>query len=1067
MRLFLLFLFAISLTAAAEDAPSPRFVRNNGQWETAIIYRAAIPGGFVFVKRNSLQYVFYHTGDVARQHPKPVDATVPVARQAFKPGIGKNIIRAHGFEVVFAGSSPGVRLQANGERIEQRNFFLDNDPAHWAAAVPAFSEIVYQDIYPGINVRLFAQNGSLKYEFVVAPQADPNQIRLHYRGMDRVSLDNGFLTTETSVNKTTETPPYCYQLDKNGIRREVPSGFALQKDTISFAFPKGYNAKQPLVIDPVLVFSTYSGSYSDNWGFTATYDKEGNLYSGGIEFGNRFPATNGAFQVTFNGQVDVAILKYSPQGNRLIHATYIGGAEADVPHSLIVNDRNELVIMGTTSSRDFPVTANAYDRSYNGGQPTDMLGIPHENGSDLFVTKLNAAASGLAGSTYIGGSRNDGLNEAENLSIRNYGDEFRGEVNLDKEGNIYFAATTVSNDFPTVGASQTQLRGAQDGIVCRFSTDLSVLAWSTYVGGTGFDAAYGIRIAPSGGVYVVGGTTSRDLPSSVGAIKTAMTDDEDGFVVRFDNQRLDRLSYLGTNAADQAYLIDLDADENVYVLGLTFGVYPITRGAYSNANSGQFIHAFNSTFSRTVFSTVIGTGRRQPDFSPTAFMRSDCGFIYLSGWGGNINDARGIKGSSTSGLPTTPDAFRAATNGDDFYLAILNQNATQLLYGTFFGSPQRENHVDGGTSRFSPGGTIYHAACCCADNSTFPTSPGVWSNRNNGTRVGSTKTGDGCNNAAFKFDLEGLEAEFDLSADSCGAPAQVRVTNKSLGGKTFQWVVNGQVQSAVRSPAAFTLSQPGEYTITLRAFDPVTCKKVDSVSRKVTLKNLAFAVSKDTTICSGQSVQLKAAGGVKYAWTPNADMKNPQSATPTVTPKQTTTYTAQVTNDKGCVQNVRVTVVVNPEIQPEFEVQIRSECGAPTRLRLVNNGTNRIEWERMDEKGNIRKITGDTLTLDTNQYEIVARVFRGACEKTFRQRVKGADPRPPVNVLTPNEPNTHFETFRSGWKLEIVDQWGRAVYADDSYQNDWKAANRANGVYYYKLTSPEGTSCKGWVQVLR
>jgi hypothetical protein len=245
-------------------------------------------------------------------------------------------------------------------------------------------------------------------------------------------LQEGVLQIKTSVNTISETRPYTYQTS-NGQQKEVASAFVLKDNIIQFDFPKGYNKNLPLVIDPYLVFSTYSGSFTDNWGFTATYDADGNLYSGGIDFGNRFPATIGTFQFQFAGYIDVAILKYSPDGRRLLFATYLGGAGAEVPHSMIVNSSNELIIMGTTSSENFPTSDNAYDRSFNmGDNITPMGGVSYLLGSDLFLSKLNSMGNILEGSTFLGGSRNDGINVATNVT-RSYGDEFRGEVNIDKE----------------------------------------------------------------------------------------------------------------------------------------------------------------------------------------------------------------------------------------------------------------------------------------------------------------------------------------------------------------------------------------------------------------------------------------------------------------------------------------------------------------------------------------------------------------------------------------------------------------------------------------------------------
>ncbi len=1109
----LLLLFFVSSLAFSEEkpaAPSLRFTRNGGQWDQNVLYRADLPGGFLFVKKQSLQYVFYDTRALAAQHPHAAAAgpAGPVARTASQappapPVSEPGVIRAHGFEVQFSGSSGRADIQASGETPERRNYFLGDDRSAWASNVPSYEQIVYRNLYPGIDLRLFAHNGTAKYEFVVSPGADPGQIRMAYEGTSGLALKDGFLVTTTTVNTVTETPPYCYQAISNGPQ-EVRSQYVLRGNVLSFSFPAGYRRDLPLVIDPYLVFSTYSGSFTDNWGFTATYDEAGNLYSGGIEFGPSFPATTGAFQVKFSGQTDVAVLKYNPEGTQLLYATYLGGGGREVPHSVIVNKANELIILGTTSSTNFPTTEGAYDRQLGRGDVADPLayrvinangdtvnykgGIEYLNGSDLFVAKLNDAGTALIGSTFLGGTENDGLymperpviNGDRNVSkvsiIKNYGDQFRGDVNVDEAGNIYVASTTTSDNFPTVNAAQTTLKGGQDAVVCRFNPDLSALSWSTYLGGSGTDVATSLRIGASGAVYVCGGTTSRDLPTSAGVVKPAFSDTQDGFVARLSpSSAAPVLSYLGTNQLDQAYLVDLDASENVYVMGLTLGQYPVTAGVYRNGNSGQFIHALNNTFTQTLFSTTIGSGRQSPDISPTAFMVSDCGFIYLTGWGGIINQQQGEATSSTAGLPVTPDALRGTTNGDDFYLVILSANAASLLYGSFMGSPDKQNHVDGGTSRFRKDGTIYHAVCACRDNSTFPTTPNAWSRVNNGSADDQDNTpgdtpNDGCNNLAFKFALNTLQAAFDGEVEVC-SPYTGAYKNQSLGATTSQWEVNGQPVAANGGNLNYTFDKPGEYTITLRVNNPATCKQTDVVTKKITVRqSTPISVSPGVQICAGDTTQLRADGGVKYEWLPKAGLDDPSSATPKATPAQTTNYRVKITNVYGCVKELTTRVVVNREITAAFDVIVSSECGKPNRVKLVNKSTNalRYQWLLGDSSVVQDENPQEYQYSRPGEYEIVLTASNDRCGTTISQRVKVEDPGNPPNVLTPNGDgkNEFFKLPNPGWKLEVYDRWGKHVYTDAAYQNDW-GNDVQGGVYFYRITSPLGASCKGWLHILK
>lgn len=194
-----------------------------------------------------------------------------------------------------------------------------------------------------------------------------------------------------------------------------------------------YDPTLTLVIDPTVVFSSYSGSTADNWGYTATYDSHGNLYGGGIGDDIGYPVSLGAYQVDFSGIWDVTISKFDASGSFLHYATYLGGSNVDVPHSLYVNDNDELYIFGTTGSSDFPVTANAYDTTFNGGSNISIPAGSFSNGSDIFIAKLSADGTQLPASTFIGGSGNDGVNTAASGLRKNYADEHRGEIIVDAE----------------------------------------------------------------------------------------------------------------------------------------------------------------------------------------------------------------------------------------------------------------------------------------------------------------------------------------------------------------------------------------------------------------------------------------------------------------------------------------------------------------------------------------------------------------------------------------------------------------------------------------------------------
>lgn len=1060
------------LTGSLRAAPI-QFVQNRGQWAAEVLYRADLPGGYLYLLPTGLHYAFYDADAVAQSH----------ARVPANPATA-GIIRGHGVTVRFDGCRTDAVVDARQPIGRSTiNYFLGDDPTRWAGNVPAFGEVTYRGLYPGVDLRVYTYYQTLKYEFIVRPGTDPAVIRLVYDGADRVRAEAGQLIVETSVTQFRENKPYAY-VSRNEHATEVRADWLLTGNMAQFQLPNGYDKTQVLTLDPELVFATYSGSRSDNWGHTATYDKDGNLYSAGTVFGANFPVTRGAFQTTFGGEIDLGILKFSPDGKQLLYATYLGGRYGETPNSLVVNGKNELIIYGITSSDNFPTTAGAYDRSFNGGitvvpggngapasATSVVTSIYFKNGTDLFLSRLSSDGKTLVGSTFVGGSGNDGfVNTAGNLTVRNYGDEMRGEVAVDSTDQIYVATTTNSPNFPTTaGATQKTLGGTSDGVVLRLSADLKRLDWSTYLGGSGFDALYGLALHPTGALYVCGVTKSDDLPTS----KTALNPNrhagaEDGFAARFDNQNLTGLTYLGTTSADAAYLMDVDRVQNVYVFGLSVGAYPVEKAAYQNPKSGQFIHALDANLSKTVFSTVIGSGRGNYDIVPTAFLVNECGNIYLSGWGGIVNvDTRSNLFTSTSGLPVTADAYKKTTNGSNFWVALLERGANSLLYATYMGSQNtdRGDHVDGGTSRFSPQGVIYHAVCACG-GTHIPTTAGAWSATNNS---------DNCNNLAFKFDVDKLKANFDTYQGTkkgvvtgC-TPLTLTFQNTSLGGRRYEWLVDGNPISTDTARATYTFNQPGQYVVKLRAYNPLTCQRADSVQQLITVSPADFRVSPDTTICPGASLTLRASGATQYLWTPATGLSSTTIASPTVQPSQAVTYTVSLTNAAGCTAQKSVTVRTDDSFRPLFSVDVANACGQSSALTFTNGTRNadRYVWRMGNGDSLSTTVPENYHYVQSGPYSVTLVAYKGGCSLSVAQPVMVENLNQVPNVITPNGDgkNDFFNVGLTGGRLDIYNRWGSHVYHADSYANNW-GTGVINGLYYYLLITPSGTRCKGWVEVI-
>jgi gliding motility-associated-like protein len=792
------------------------FIHNQGQWDAKALFKANIGGGSVWLEKDGFTFHFQNQEDLERLHK------MHHGKKTDQPYSG---IRNHVFKLQFIGSSPNVSATTGHKDSEYHNYYLGNDPSKWASHVGLYYDLTYHDLYPGINVNLGSKNGYFKYDYIIAPGANPSVIRWNYTGITP-ELRDGKLFFDTHAGEAIEYIPEAYQMI-GGVKKIVKCEYVLNNGILSFAFPNGYDATQELIIDPTLIFSTFTGSTADNWGFTATYDNGGNMYSGGVVFASGYPTTAGAFDTSFNGgDTDMGITKFNAAGTTRLFSTYVGGSNSEAPHSLIVDAADNLHIMGSTSSSGYPTTPGCYDASFNGGSNISMNGIAYTAGVDIVVTKFNPTGSALLASTFVGGTSNDGANTAATLNY-NYADQMRGEIILDGSGNVYVASSTNSNNFPTTPGSMDQtLNGTQDGCAFKLNSTLSTLLWGTYLGGTSNDAAYSIKVAGNGSVYVGGGTVSNNFPTTAGTIHTASNGgSSDGFLVRLNasNGANQASTYIGTNDYDQVYAVELDADNDVYIAGQTQGNYPVASAAFSNANGAQFIHKLNPALTTTSYSTKFGSGSSSGiDISITAFLVDDCENVYVSGWGGSTNNE-----GSTNGLPTTPNAYDASTDGSDFYFFVLERNATSQLYGTFFGGSAAE-HVDGGTSRFDKRGTIYQAVCAaCGGGNTFPTTPGV-AGPNNGS--------SNCNLGSIKLNMDftGITATANAAPNiiACDPPFNVTFTG-STDAVNHLWNFGDGTGTSTQANPTYTFTDTGHFDITYVAIDSSTCNIADTVMLSV------------------------------------------------------------------------------------------------------------------------------------------------------------------------------------------------------------------------------------------
>lgn len=1086
--------FSAHLALATDPAPAVKFIENKNQWPAHIQFSAHVHGVTMQVEPGRFVYYMLDGEKIQRMHERSHHPHL-----LNEADLIDDAITGHAIHVNFAGANTQVKPLPFGRSSEYYNYFIGSDSCQWASQAYAYQGFIYPSFYNGIDLKVYSSGENVKYDFVVAPQGDPSQITLDYSGAD-IQLAHGDLTVATPLGSIMEKKPVAWQFIA-GRKVMVACEYTLDGKRVSFSFPQGYDPCYELVIDPLLIFSTYSGSTADNWGSTATPGEKGNLYSAGVtnhlvngNFSGVFPATGGAFQTTYGGLYDIGILKYDSSGSKLLYASYLGGDDSESPHSLVMNAKEELIVLGTTSSPNFPTTSNAFDQLFNRGIPVSHV-VTYFNGSDIVIARISKDGTKLLASTFVGGTDNDGLNPANSLLTKNYGDELRGDVITDAQGNIYISSVTASKDFPKVVSKDTSYNGGlTDAILLRFNANLSQMNFSLFLGGSKEDAAHTLKLDANNNIYIAGGTASTNFPITTSIYQSTLAGNADGWIAKVGTlgDTIYHATYTGTTSFDQIYFLDLNEAGEVYVYGQTAGNMPITpANVYRNANSGQFVQKFDSKLKQLQFSTVFGSGRGMPDISPTAFLVNECNNLYMSGWGGSLNQGHWTF-SSTEGMRVTSDALQPTTTGNDFYFIVLTDDATEFLYGTFLGGDRSQTHVDGGTSRFDKNGIVYHAVCsgCGGPFSDFPTTPKAWSRTNRSLN---------CNNAAFKFDLSSLKARLQTNSVQLDMPGLNKVClpdkivfqNLSTGGEVFEWKLgDGTVITKTdTSMIVHAYKNTGRYTVWLKAIDPGTCKVKDSVSTIVDIFNAEATIQGDDDLCKGNEYTLKASGGATYSWVSADGSFQSSDPTPVIKPADTTVYYIRVTEVNGCIHRDTVQINVIPVVAPEFEMFREENCFTLPNIRVTNltdsvEATDRLFFNFGDGT------TSEEPEVD-HEYEndgtytikliAVRTIGNSVCITENAQSIPVYTLKIP-NVITPgNGDDLNQSLFIQYGKVKgatpidfgfttsviIYNRWGSKVYESTDYKNDWTAEGLASGIYFFEVTVQNHATCKSWVQVIK
>ena len=962
------------------------FVANLGQWDNPSLFQAQMHNAALFAENNCLTIAL-------RAHLPHNEG------EHFHHAMSSQM---HAYKVHFKGSNSLVTV--TGQNPDKYggydNYYLGRNPEHWVSKLSHYLTVYYSELYDGIDMDIQVAQHALKTNFYISPGTNPDNIVLEYEGIDKMYLSSGNLILRTSVGEIVELRPYAYQITDTG-QCEIPARYLIRGNEVRFVLGD-YNTQLPLVIDPILHFSTYTGSSADNWGTTATYDAHKNTYTAGLVFGIGYPFSTGAYDTTSNGIADIGIFKFDTSGSQRLYATYLGGRLADMPHSMYVNTFDELVIFGTTGSDDFPVTEGAYDSTFNGGDTLyfeNASDISFCNGSDIFVSRFSSDGTQLQASTYVGGSGNDGLNYRAhfNRSSRiimlgndslyfNYGDGARGELITDDLNNVYVGSTSFSTDFPTTaGSVAPNAFMNQNGIVFKIDYNLRNMIWSTYLGGNFDDAVYSIDVDSNYNLLVCGGTNSPNFPTTAGSYQPVYGGGTaDGFITKisYNGERIMSSTFFGSSQYDQIFFVRSGKHDEVFVFGQTKaqGSTMIHNASYNVPGSGMLLARLRPNLDSLEWSTVFGTPLGRPNLSPTAFAADICNRVYAAGWGRDFIGSGGISWNQagTYNMETTTDAIQSTTDGQDFYIMSMSADASSLDYATFFGELHGSNssggydHVDGGTSRFDKMATLYQSVCAsCYGNDEFPTTNGAWSNHNNSHN---------CNNALFRLNIHEDFAVADFLAPPAGcAPYTINFTNTGRG-TAFLWDFGDGSTSTARDPQ-HTYTQPGNYNVRLIARLENGCTPADTMTYSVRVLSDHGHNTISRMPCNGTAVQIGSQPllGCSYLWT-QGNVSDNSIANPYVS--ETGIYILQITTLDGCHEtdtfivqfiNLIDSLIIIPPTCPGG-----SDGRAIVRITTDADSTTRIFWDGLP---------GDTilygLSADNRSHTLLITNHECRIERTF------------------------------------------------------------------------------------
>jgi len=642
------------------------FIQNKGQTDSSVRFYERGPGHAVFfttegvslnLVRSEKAVVGSRTEDV-RQKPDKLSATKTAASDTVR-------LRP-------LNANPNPKIIADAPQESKINYFIGKDATKWKTNIPTYGAVVYKEIYKGIDIKFYGNNRQLEYDIIVSPGADPSTVKLSYEGIKglkvtdagdlEITLQSSSLRDEEGSGedeRIIQKRPYIYQ-EINDRRVEVAGRFILDfpssngkgrgEGNFSYGFEvASYNKDYPLIMDPVIVYSTYLGG-NGNDGFTGiALDGSGNVYVTGWTVSLNYPTRNQIQGPDSGNFGDAFVTKINAAGNALVYSTFVGGSSYDQGHGIAVDGSGNAYVTGETYSTDFPIQ-------------NPIQGVAGGS-SDAFVIKINTAGNALVYSTYLGGANSD-----NGLGIA-----------VDSSGNAYVSGFTTSTNYPTQNPLQAAYGGGSgDAFVTKINTAGNAMVYSTCLGGKKQDGSYSIAVDGLGNAYVTGWTDSPNFPTQnaiQGTYGGGATSSGDAFIAKINptGSTLVYSTYLGGSGDDQGRGIAVDGLGNAYVTGYTasgdFPTQNAIQGTYGGSGDA-FVIKINASGNSVIYSTYLGGSG---DDSANGIAVDGSGNVYVTG------------NTASTDFPNQDPIQSAKGDLQDAFFTKINPSGNSIVFSTYLG----------------------------------------------------------------------------------------------------------------------------------------------------------------------------------------------------------------------------------------------------------------------------------------------------------------------------------------------------------------------------------------------